>query len=44
MLLVKHSISVANSYRNSVKTIQRMWKTKYHGRLYCLLYFIDNHV
>ena len=32
------------SYRNSIRFIQNVWKSKYHGRMYCLLYFVDNHV
>lgn len=44
VLLVRHSMTESKKYRLSIRLIQRVWKTKYHGRIYCLLYFVDNHV
>ena len=44
LLVVRHSMIETQNYRKSVRLIQRVWKTKYHGRMYCLLYFVDNHV
>ena len=44
VLLVRHSMGESKRYRLSIRLIQRVWKTKYHGRMYCLLYFVDNHV
>ena len=44
MISVNNSLNAANDYRNKIKIIQRVWKVKYHGRIYCLLYFVDCHV
>lgn len=44
MLSVNRSLNVASQYRDKIKFIQRVWKSKYHCRVYSLLYFIDNHV
>jgi hypothetical protein len=43
-LMVNNSLNTANSYRVKIKLIQRTWKTKYHSRMSCLLYFVDNHI
>lgn len=44
LLQINRSLEVANQYREKIKFIQRVWKVKYHNRLYALLYFTDNHV
>jgi hypothetical protein len=43
-LLVRHAMSETVKYRKSIRLIQKVWKIKYHGRMHCLLYFVDNHV
>lgn len=43
-IMINNALNTASKYRASLRLIQRTWKSKYHGRIYCLLYFIDNHV
>jgi len=42
--MVNNCLNSANKYRGKIKLIQRTWKSKYHNRLNCLLYFVDNHI
>jgi len=44
ILSINRAINTANTYRNKLKLIQRVWKSKYHSRIYSLHYFVDNHV
>jgi len=43
-ILINNAFNQATKYRTAMRLIQQTWKTKYHSRIYCLLYFIDNHV
>lgn len=44
ILSSNRALVASNVYRDKLKLIQRVWKAKYHSRIYSLLYFIDNHI
>lgn len=44
VLSINRALATSNMYRDKLKLIQRVWRSKYHSRMYSLLYFIDNHI
>lgn len=44
LLALGRTLSFSKDYREKIILIQRIWKSKYHARISCLMYFIDNHL